>query len=261
MMTGFTVFLRKELREALRSNRLVVVSAVFLLLGIISPLTAKYTPELLKLIGTGQSGVTITFPAPVVADAIAQYLKNVAGTGILIALLVPMGMVAREKERGTAAFALTKPLSREAYLAAKLVALLVLMAVGVGLAALATWFYTALLFKSIAPGGFLACTLLILFSLLVYALLTFLGSVLTRSQLPAAGVGIAAWFIISLIGIVPSATKYTPAGLLVPASALALGKTPQYLGTALAANVAIVLVVLALAWLAFHRQELTGAPE
>jgi ABC-2 type transport system permease protein len=261
MMTGFAVFLRKELREALRSNRLVVVSAVFLLLGIISPLTAKYTPELLKLIGTGQSGVTITFPAPVVTDAIAQYLKNVAGTGILIALLVPMGMVAREKERGTAAFALAKPLSREAYLAAKLVALLVMMAVGVALAALATWFYTALLFKPIAPGGFLACTLLILFSLLVYALLTFLGSVLARSQLPAVGVGIAAWFIISLIGIVPSATKYTPAGLLDPASALALGKAPQHLGTALAANIVIVIVVLALAWLAFRRQELTGAPE
>src|SRR5579859_6916497 len=100
-MVGFGVFLRKELREALRSNRLLVVCVVFLLQGIISPLTAKYTPELLKLIGTGQSGVSITFPPPVVADAIAQYLKNVAGTGILIALLLPMSMVAREKERGT----------------------------------------------------------------------------------------------------------------------------------------------------------------
>src|SRR5579859_7869669 len=169
-MVGFGVFLRKELREALRSNRLLVVSVVFLLFGIISPVTAKYTPELLKLIGSGQSGVTITFPTPTVADAIAQYLKNVAGTGILVALLLPMGMVAREKERGTAAFALTKPLSREAFLAAKLVALLAMLAAGVILAAIATYFYTALLFKPIAPVGFIACTLLILLSLLVYGL-------------------------------------------------------------------------------------------
>jgi ABC-2 type transport system permease protein len=261
MMTGFSVFLRKELREALRSNRLLVVGVVFLLLGIISPLTAKYTPELLKLVGTGQQGVTITFPPPVVADAIAQYLKNVAGTGILIALLLPMGMVAREKERGTAAFALTKPLTREAYLAAKLVALLALLAMGVALAALATWFYTALLFQPIAPGGFIACTLLILFSLLVYALLTFLGSVLARSQLPAVGVGLGAWVIISLIGVIPRATPYTPAGLLEPASALALGKAPAHLVTALLANAAITVAIIALAWLAFRRQELTGAPE
>ena len=52
-MEGFSVFLRKELREAVRGNRLLVVCAVFLVLGIISPLTAKYTPELLKALGTG----------------------------------------------------------------------------------------------------------------------------------------------------------------------------------------------------------------
>src|SRR5690349_5218749 len=56
VMEGFSVFLRKEWREAVRSNRLLVVAAVFLVLGIISPLTAKYTPELLKAIGTGQPG-------------------------------------------------------------------------------------------------------------------------------------------------------------------------------------------------------------
>src|SRR6185312_4648285 len=80
LMEGFSVFLRKEWREAVRSNRLLVVAAVFLVLGIISPLTAKYTPELLKAIGTGQPGVTITFPTPTVNDAIAQFIKNVAGT-------------------------------------------------------------------------------------------------------------------------------------------------------------------------------------
>jgi ABC-2 type transport system permease protein len=260
-MTGFGVFLRKELREALRGNRVLAVGAIFALLGIISPLTAKYTPELLKLVGTGQSGVTIIFPAPTVADAIAQYLKNVAGTGTLIALLLPMGMVAREKERGTAAFALVKPLSREAYLAAKLVALLILLAAGVALAAIATYYYTALLFEPIAAGSFIACTLLILFALLVYALMTFLGSVVANSQLPAVGIGLTAWVIVSLIGVIPSAVKFTPAGLLDSASALALGKTADHLGTALIANAAIALALVALAWLSFRRQELTGAAE
>jgi ABC-2 type transport system permease protein len=260
-MAGFSVFLRKELREALRGNRLLVVGVVFLLLGIISPLGAKYMPELLKLVGTGQAGVTITFPTPTVNDAIAQYLKNVAGTGVLVALLLPMGMVAREKERGTAAFALVKPLSRVAFLAAKLVALLVMLAVSVVVAAIADYFYTALFFEPIALGGFIACTLLILLSLLVYGLLTFLGSVIANSQLPAVGIGIAAWVAISLISVIPSAAKYTPAGLLEPASALALGASPPHLGASLAANLAIAAVVVALAWLSFRRQELTGAPE
>jgi ABC-2 type transport system permease protein len=258
-MEGFSVFLRKELREAVRSNRLLVVAAVFVVLGIISPLTAKYTPELLKAVGASQPGVQIIVPTPTVADAIVQYLKNVAGTGIFVALLVPMGVVAREKERGTAAFVLTKPISREAFLAAKLVALLAILAAGVVLAAAATYVYTAILFEPLALGGFIACTLLVLFSLAVYGLMTFLGSTVANSQLPAVGIGLAAWVIISLVGIVPRAQQFTPAGLLDPASALAQGKAPEHLAASLLGNAAICAVAVTLAWLAFRRQELTGA--
>ncbi len=260
-MDGFGVFLRKELREAVRSNRLLVVAVVFVILGIISPLTAKYTPELLKMLGTSQSGVQIIIPTPTVADSIAQYLKNVAGTGIFVALLVPMGMVAREKERGTAAFVLTKPISRQAFLAAKLVSLIVVLGVGVLLAAAAVYFYTAILFEPIAFGGFVACTVLVLLSLVVYAVLTFLGSTLANSQLPAVGIGLAAWVLISLIGIIPNAAQYTPAGLLEPASALALGTSPAHLAVSVAASFGICIIAVVAAWLAFRRQELTGATE
>src|SRR5947199_10811237 len=119
-MDGFAIFLRKELRESLRTNRLLVVVAIFAILGIISPLTAKYTPELLKFLGTGSSGVTIILSTPTVKDAIAQFIKNVAGTGILIAILLPTGLVARQRERGTVAFVRTKPVTRQALLPAKL---------------------------------------------------------------------------------------------------------------------------------------------
>src|SRR5215475_9653098 len=180
-MDGFAIFLRKELRESLRTNRLLVVVAIFAVLGIISPLSAKYTPELLKSLGTGSSGVTLILPTPTVKDAIAQFIKNVAGTGIFIAILLPMGMVAREKERGTAAFVLTKPLSRAAFLGAKLFALVALLGIGVALAAAITYLYTAILFEPMSVGGFIACSALVLLSLIVYGLLTFLGSTLARS--------------------------------------------------------------------------------
>src|SRR5215831_21008223 len=130
-MDGFAIFLRKELRESLRTNRLLAVAAIFAILGIISPLGAKYTPELLKSLGTGSGGVTVILPTPTVKDAIAQFIKNVAGTGILVAVLLPMGIVAREKERGTAAFVLSKPLTRLDFLAAKVLALGLTLTAGV----------------------------------------------------------------------------------------------------------------------------------
>ncbi|HEU5347092.1 MAG TPA: ABC transporter permease subunit [Ktedonobacterales bacterium] len=256
MMAGFTVFLRKELREMVRNNRLLVVCAVFLLLGIISPLTAKYTPELLKVFGTGQSGVQITFPTPTVADVITQYLKNVAGTGIFVAILLAMGMVAREKERGTAAFVLTKPVSRAAFLGAKLVALLVLLGGGVLVAAIITYIYTAILFQPLALGGFIGSSALVLLSLVAYGLLSFLGSTLVNSQLAAAGAGLAAWALISIISVNTVAARYTPAGLLDPAGALARGTEPAHLLLSVVANISLCAVVIALSWLAFRRQEL-----
>lgn len=255
-MDGFAIFLRKELRESLRTNRLLAVVAIFAILGIISPLAAKYTPELLKTLGTGSSGVTVIIPTPTVKDAIAQFIKNVAGTGILVAVLLPMGLVAREKERGTAAFVLTKPLSRSAFLSSKLVSLGLTLTAGVAIAALATYWYTALLFTPISVGGFFAASLLVLLSLLVYASFTFLGSTLMSAQLPAVGVGLAGWIVVSLLGIFPGIEQYTPAGLLDPASQLALGLAPQHLWVSLAASVALLVVVLLLAWLSFRGQEL-----
>ncbi|WIG58903.1 MAG: hypothetical protein OJF49_001650 [Ktedonobacterales bacterium] len=255
-MDGFSIFLRKELRESLRTNRLLVVVAIFAILGIISPLAAKYTPELLKTLGTGSGGVTIILPTPTAKDAIAQFIKNVAGTGIFVAILLPMGLVAREKERGTAAFVLTKPLTRPAFLTAKLLALGLTLTVGVAVAAFATYWYTALLFTPIPFGGFLAATLLVLLSLLVYASFTFLGSTLMSAQLPAAGIGLAAWLVISLLAIFPDIAQFTPAGLLTPATQVALGLAPQHLWVSIAASVAVLVVVLLLAWLSFRGQEL-----
>ena len=258
-MLNFTVFLRKELREMARSNRLLVVGVLFVALGIISPLTAKYTPELIKALGASQSGVQIIAPPPVIADAIAQYLKNVSGTGAIIALLLPMGMVAREKERGTAAFVLTKPISRAAFLGAKLVALLALLTLGVALASLLTYAYTAILFAPLAVGGFTACALLTLLSLLAYGMLTFLGSVIASSQLVAVGIGLGGWALIALVGVIPNVAQYTPSGLLDPARALALGTSPAHLGGSIFANLALIAVLVVAAWLIFRRQELAGA--
>ena len=112
-MNGFGPLLRKELLEQWRTRRLLVVTVVFVALGIGSPFLARYTPELIQALG----GVPfeIEFPEPTTLDAIDQFLKNLGQVGILSAILLAMGSVATEKERGTAALLLSKPASRAAY--------------------------------------------------------------------------------------------------------------------------------------------------
>ena len=111
-MTGFRVLLGKELLEQWRTLRLPVIAAVFVLIGLGSPLLARFTPELVEALGGAQ--FQIILPPPTTADAVDQLIKNVSQFGILVAVLLAMGSVATEKERGTAGLILTKPAGRGA---------------------------------------------------------------------------------------------------------------------------------------------------
>ena len=167
-----------------------------------------------------------------------------------------MGSVAVEKERGTAALLLTKPVSRAAFLLAKLLAIAVTLLVGLLLAGIAGYYYTLILFESLPTLGWASMTGLLLLSLVVYAALTFFGSVLSRSSLAAAGIGIGALVVLAILSALPSIGPYTPGGLSTPGAALAVGKDPGAVIGPLLANLAGVAAVFALAWLAFRRQEL-----
>jgi ABC-2 type transport system permease protein len=254
-MTGFGPLLGKELLEQWRTRRLLVVAVVFTAIGIGSPYLARYTPELIQALG----GVPfeIEFPTPTVADAVDQFLKNLGQAGILTAILLAMGSVATEKERGTAALLLSKPAGRGAYLAAKLAAISITLAASMAVASVFAYAYTSLLFEAPDPAGWAGMTALLLLALVAYAALTFLGSTLTRSAVAAAAIGIGGMIGLAIVSALPNVAPYTPAGISGgPAGALALGTDPGPLLGPVLANVAIILGLAALSWAAFRRQEL-----
>ena len=115
-MRGYTVLLTKEITEQWRTGRLLVLAVIFVLFGLASPVLAKYTPDIVKL---AASSIDIHLPTPSIKDAVAQLIKTLSQVGILTAILLAMGSVAGEKESGTAAFVLVKPVGRFAFLAAK----------------------------------------------------------------------------------------------------------------------------------------------
>lgn len=254
-MTGVAVLVRKELLEQWRTKRLVVVTVLYVAFGIMSPVFARYTQEIVKaLVPAGQLPVEI--PAPVVADAASQFVKNVGGTLTLVAVLLAMGLVASEKERGTAAFVLTKPASRGAFIAAKVVAVGTTLGVAMILAGAAAYIYTAMLFSAPPIPGYAAMCVLLWVSQMVIATITLLGSVLVRSAVAAAGIGLAGYIGLTIVSAFPTIGAYTPAGLGGPATALAVGTpAPDVLGP-LAVNLAIAAAATLLSWTVFRRQEL-----
>jgi ABC-2 type transport system permease protein len=255
-MTGLPLLIRKEMLEQVRTMRLWVVMIVFALFAIVSPLTAKYLPDIVRALAGDQLNLASVLPTPSTPDAVDQFLKNLTQFGALAAILLAMGSVATEKDRGTAAFVLTKPASRAAFLVAKLVAISANLLLATAAAGVLGWYYTTVLFEPLPIGGYATMCLLLWLSLVVYASLTFLGSTLTSSAAAGAGIGVLFLVVTGIVAALPTVGRYTPEALAVPARQAALGLAAPDLAGALAANVALAVLAMLLSWLVFRRQEL-----
>lgn len=218
----FGVLLRKELREQVRSYRLLVIGLLFVFLGLASPLLAKLTPEILRRVGTGQ-GVVIEIPEPTALDAVAQYVKNLSQIALFVLIFLTMGSVAAEKERGTAAFVLVKPVSRLAFLSAKLAVSWASVAAALVLSSLCAYAYTAVLFLPLGVTAFALANLALLLHLLTFVATTVAFSAAARSQVVAGVLSFLAWILLASLGGLGYATEFLPGRLLSAAAAAAAG--------------------------------------
>ena len=254
-MNNFLNVFYKEMTEQWRTYRLLIVVAVMAVFGLASPLLAKLTPEILKSIPDLPPGLADAIPVPTVSDAVAQYVKNMSQFGILLALLVSMGSVAQEKERGTAAMMLTHPVSRLNFILSKFLALAVTFTVSLGMAALGCWYYTLLLFKAMPWDTFLALNGLMLLVFLVYVAVSVLCSTLANSQGVAAGLAFGALVVIAGVGALPRIGDYFPGQLFGWGPALVLGGT-NTAWPAFWVSIGLIVVALLGAWQVLNRQEL-----
>lgn len=251
----FGVALRKELHQQWRARRVLVVLAVFTLFGLGSPLLARFTPQILTMI-EGAEQFAALIPEPTNVDAMSQYIKNITQFGFIIAILLGMGAVAGEKERGQAAIILSKPLPRWAFLFSKFVAQALLYAGAFLLAGLGAYYYTLVLFEPFAFWPFLAGNGLLLLWLLTFTAVTLLASTLSRSSSAAAGGALLGAVILLLAGTIPNLAPFAPGALVSWAGQLGLATAVAPQGGALVANIVLIILFLLASVAAFESQEL-----
>lgn len=179
-MRGFAAFARKELLELLRSYRALILLAVLLLFGMMSPLLAKMMPDIFKNLSV--SGVTITVPPAAVADAWTQFFKNIGQMGLVVLLLLFGVGLPQEISRGTLLIPLSRGLSRGAVVLAKYGTALLCWTAGYALSALVCCGYTQVLFgRFAAPRLLFALFCLWLFGAFLLALLLAAGAAVPGS--------------------------------------------------------------------------------
>jgi len=181
--------------------------------------------------------------------------------------IVMQSAVVGEKRAGTAAWVLSKPVSREAFILSKLIANTVGISVTMVLSqGLIAYLITALLLKVTLPvPGFLAALGIHLANILFYLTLTLLLGVLFEQSAPVIGIPMAVLFAQNiLMSFFPPLAAFVPWTLAIPVSnkefpsiAMSLmtgAHVPSFspLYTALVAAVLFVIIGL---WV-FKKQEL-----
>ena len=250
----FLASLRKELMEHWRTSRFMVLLMVLTLFGLISPLLAKYIPEILKAVPGGEQFAGLV-PTPTIIDAISQYIKNIGQFGILLALLLSMGAVVNEKEKGTAALVLVKPLPRGIFILSKFLSLVIIFFISLLLAGMGGFYFTALIFSQPDLSAWISLNSLIWLVMLVYAAITLLFSTLMKSQAAAIGLGFATLLLLAVISALPSFANWLPNQLINWGASL-FSPTPISAWPALWVSLAIIVISLLTAWAALNRQEL-----
>lgn len=145
-MSGFIAFFKKEITENTRNYRLLIMLAIFFIFGVISPLLAKFTPELMEVV---MPTLADAFENPSALDSWTQFYKNVSSLGLSLTIILFSSCLSGEYAKGTLAIMLTKGLSRPTVILAKFFAAAAILTVSFWLSFGVAYGYTVYLW----PGA------------------------------------------------------------------------------------------------------------
>jgi ABC-2 type transport system permease protein len=249
-VSSFFVLFRKEFKGQLRTYRFLIVIALFFIFGLGTPLLLKYLHALIPA-----EDAVIRIPEFTAADAVQSYISSLGQLGLVAAIVVAMGSVAGERESGTVAITLSKPVGSGSFILAKMTALSVTFGTAIAVGAAGCYLYTVVLFGN--PGGlnFLVASLLGALYLLFCLSVTVMYSSFVRSSIAAGGLSFVTLVAIAGTAGLPGIKYYSPGALVSWAEnvAMAGGPNPWWV---LIVSVALIITATVIGWQVFKKKEL-----
>lgn len=214
-MKTLLAFLKKEILEQIRFGRILIIGALFLLLGIMNPLIAKITPWLLEMFSDSLegSGIIVKEVNITAMDSWVQFFKNIP-IGLIAFVLLQSSIFTKEYSSGTLVLSLTKGLERFKVVIAKAIVLITLWTIGYWMCYAITYFYNSYFWdNSIAQNLFVSVLYWWVFGVFVISLITFFSTLSKTNTSVLLGIGgvVLLSYIISLI---PKLSKYLPTFLM-----------------------------------------------
>lgn len=240
-MRGLNAFLKKEFCEMIRTYKVLILGAVFFLLGVIGPLTAKYMPEIMEQFLP--EGMVLALETPRAIDSWMQFFKNVPQMGIVIVVIIFSGIMASEWSKGTLVLVLTKGLARKKVILAKFVTATVMWSAAYWFSFGISYGYTRFFWDERTPHLGAAVAFVWLFGVMLIGV-TLLGGVLFRGSynvLLFVGFLVVVLFVLNMFPVIQ---KYNPM-MLVSSNVELLEGTKRLRDFAAPAVITVTALILA----------------
>lgn len=256
-MKQFAAFFGKEIMEIFRSGKLLILTIVFVLFGIMNPAMAKLTPWMMEAASDtlAETGLVV---AEIKVDALTswtQYYKNVP-LAMIVFLLIFSSILTIEYQKGTLINVVTKGLIRWKVIASKTTVLIFMWTCLYWMCFGITYGYNAYFWDNgMANHVFLAAFCLYILGIWLISLVIFMSVVVSTNSLAVLLTG-GVFGVIYLMGLLSKIKKYLPVQLMNAGELLAGNGGIDEYGAALIVTGVLSVVNIAGAVLAFNRKNI-----
>lgn len=199
-MRNFIVLLQKEWLEHVRNYRIIWLPLVFLLLGMMDPLTYYFMDDLLKSVGNLPDGMQITMPDVDAVDMIASTTGQLQSIGLIVLVALYCSAISGERKNGTATLLYVRPVSGAAIFMSKWVMAACIGVLTTVCSIVASSYYAEILYGDL-PFRRVAI-FIVIYSLW---LLVILSITLMMSALTTTAIAVAITLIIVIVGTMADA--------------------------------------------------------
>ena len=255
-MKSTWAFFKKEFLENVISYHFFVLWVIFVLIGIVSPITAKHMPDILK--NFDLQGVTIIVSETNVFDAWAQFFKTTTQMGIVVFILTYVNILTNEFSRGTMVNLLTRGLSKKKIILVKFFTLILIWSAVYFSAFLLTLFYSNLFWEESVTFSHLMLSVLNLWLFgVIFISAIMLGSVLFKAMSGCLVFNFAIFCVMLLTDMFKKLQPFNPMKLTTCNMEILYGNIGfAECRNSIISSIVVIFVMLILSFCIFKKREM-----
>lgn len=223
-----------------RTSKFIIFPAIAIFFAILSPVTAKYMPEILEAL-LGAEGIGFELPAVTQYDSYVQYIGNLYEIFLIVTVFVGVSIFMKEKNKGELPLILSKPVNRTKYLLSKYISFTILVAATLMLSGLVFSYYTNYLFGTVDLTVTLSISLLFLLYTMFILSVSLFTAMFFDSYAGASIVTFVVYIVFSILsGFNKGILDYLPGRLVTRITEVIYGTSDYTLWV----NVVVILMVI-----------------